>query len=216
MEQATVPTLIAVGVALIAWYLVGNELMRRRARRLAVWCKRAADLIGSKQSIKWFTMHSFRLDVENPASPFRGASFTGLTESWDVPLIWLWNRIHWRRDMVLVQLTLEAQPMWGLELFRPRSVLAGDAGHAARDEGWDQAPLAGFRVAPAEGPGGELAQQLLERLDSQRQHLIRLSVRRKDAQLSLALNVPSVETLAPEELFQLLRGLAADLSLQRA
>src|SRR5712692_2328838 len=204
VERWTVPVLVVLGGLLIIWYLAGNELMRRRAQRLALWCKKAADGMGSKQAVKWYTLHSFRLDVE-PAGSFRSAALTGLTESWDVPLIWLWNRLNWRRDMVLAQLTLEKQPLWGLELYRPRAVLAGDAQHAARDEGWLDEPLEEFRIAPADEAGKGLGRKLLADLGDQRQHLIRLSVRRRDTHISLGLNVPNPDSWSPEAYHALLQ-----------
>lgn len=211
VQQSTVAALVAIGALLIVWYLVGNELMRRRGKRLALWCKRVADQLSSKQAIKWYTLHSFKLETENPAKPFESAAFTGLTESWDVPFIWLWNRLNWRRDMVLAQVMLDRQPTWGLEVYRPRSVLAGDAHHAAHGEGWDEVAVDGFRVAPASGPGRELADRLVGQLGDQRDRLIRLSVRRNQTHLALAMNVPNPSEPTPEEFEALLRKLAGGI-----
>src|SRR5579862_2779933 len=157
VEQAIVPVLVVLGILFLLWYIAGNELMRRRGRRLAVWCKQVADRYGAKQTIKWYTLHSFRLEVQSPSAPFESLALTGLTESWDVPVIWLWNRLNWRRDMVLVQLTLQRQPMFGFELYRPRAVLAGDARHAARQEGWPGDSLDGFRLAAPNDAARDLA-----------------------------------------------------------
>src|SRR2546427_8010629 len=121
VDRLTLPIIGVLAVIFLVWYLAGNELMRRRGSRLAIWCKRAADRIGSQQAIKWFTLHSFRLEIEQGSPPIRSAALIGLVESWDVPVIWLWNRLNWRRDMVLAQLMLTSQPMQGLELYRPRA-----------------------------------------------------------------------------------------------
>src|SRR5439155_308443 len=146
--------LIARGAVLIGWYLVGNEVIRRRSRRLAAWAKRALDPLGGAQSVRWLSTQSFRLEVERPRAPFRSAALVGLAESWDVPMIWLWNRRHGRRDMVLLHADLRQQPIWGLELFRPGSLLAGDARHLASQEGWAEEPLAELRLAVELVPDG--------------------------------------------------------------
>lgn len=208
-DRLTLALIAILAVGLLVWYVAGNELMRRRGSRLAIWCKRAADPMGGKQAIKWFTLHSFRLEVDEAAPPLRSAALIGLVESWDVPVIWLWNRLNWRRDMVLAQLALISQPMSGLELYRPRAVLAGDAQHAARLEGWDEEPYEEFQIAPAAERSRELARQLLIDLAGQRQHLIRLSVRRRDTHLSLALNVPDPAAFHPEAFYDLLSRLAS-------
>ena len=64
----------ALGALLIGWYLVGNEVMRRRGRSLALWCKRALDPLGGRQAIQWITTQSFRLEVEGLKAPFVGGS----------------------------------------------------------------------------------------------------------------------------------------------
>ena len=187
-DDALLPFVLAFGALLLGWYVVGNEVMRRRAAALALWSKRVVDPMGGRQAVRWLTPQSFRLEVDDPRPPYRRASITGLTESLDVPIVWLWNRRRGRRDMVLLQLSLRDQPRWGLELFRPLSLLAGDARHSAGQEGWSEQPL------------GE-----------QRQHLVRLSVRRRETHLALALNVPDHARLSPERCFELVERLGAEI-----
>src|SRR5437899_10022871 len=102
-----------LGALLIGWYLVGNEVMRRRGRSLALWCKRALDPLGGRQAIQWITTQSFRLEVEGLKAPFVGGSLTGLVESLDVPVIWLAKRANGRRDTVLLQLRRRQQAAGG-------------------------------------------------------------------------------------------------------
>src|SRR5437660_926216 len=87
-----------LGALLIGWYLVGNEMMRRRGRSLALWCKRSLDPLGGRQAVQWITTQSFRLEVDGLKAPFVGGSLTGLVESLDVPVIWLANRATRRPD----------------------------------------------------------------------------------------------------------------------
>src|SRR5260370_6207109 len=68
--------------------------MRRRAHRLALWSKRVIDPLGGTQTIRWLGGQAFRLEVEGAQAPFRSLSLTGLVESWDVPMVWAWNRLH--------------------------------------------------------------------------------------------------------------------------
>ena len=210
-EQVVFPAILALGVFFIGWYFVGNEIMRRRGRELALWCKRALDPLGGRQAVQWITMHSFRLQVDGLKAPFQSGSLTGLVESWDVPMIWLGNRLNGRRDMVLLQVSLRRQPIWGMELYRPRSVLAGDARRFAREEGWADEQLDEFRFASA-GSGGALvglAREFLVELGDERANLVRLSVRRQGPHLTLALNVPDRSGLTPAGFHQLMERLAS-------
>ena len=208
-DQLGLGLAVGLGLALIAWYLVGNELMRRRARRLALWSKRVVDPLGGQQSVRWFSQQAFRLEVERTRAPFQAASITGLVESWDVPMVWLWNRLHGRRDMVLVQLQLRRQPLWGFEVYRPGSLLAGDAHHFARQEGWDEERHDEFMVAAAGPTPRKLAAELLAVLEAERARLVRLAVRRQGTHLTLALNVGDPTQVDAREVTRLLERLSA-------
>lgn len=210
-EEAALPAALAIGALLLLWYVVGNEVMRRRAAALAIWSRRVVDPIGGRQAVRWLTLQSFRLEVQDARPPYDHASITGLTESLDVPAVWLWNRLHGRRDMVLLQVSLRQQPRWGLELFRPVSLLAGDARHLARQERWPEEPLDEFRLASPGGPAADLARRLLAALEEQRENLVRLAVRRRETHLALALNVPDRGRLPPERCYRIVERLAGEV-----
>ncbi|TAK20116.1 MAG: hypothetical protein EPO26_18640 [Chloroflexota bacterium] len=207
-DQAALPVVLALAALFLGWYILGNELMRRRARRLALWCKRAVDPLGGQQAVRWLTLQSFRLELDALNQPFERGTITGLVESWDVPLIWIWNRRRGRRDMVLLQIVLRRQPLWGFELYRPGSLLAGDARHVAADEGWSESALDEFRLC-LPGPGAAaLPNALLAELDTYRSNLVRLAVRRRDIHLTLALNVPDPAGFGPDRFADLVGRLA--------
>ncbi len=196
-DSLGLPIALSLGVILVAWYWAGNELMRRRAHRLALWSKRVIDPLGGTQTIRWLGGQAFRLEVEGAEAPFRSLSLTGLVESWDVPMVWAWNRLHGRRDMVLLQASLNQQPMWGLEVFRAGTLLASDARLFARQEGWPEAPLGDLIVAaPGDAPR-QLASELLGLIDVERYRLVRLAVRRQGHHVTLALNVPDPASFDP-------------------
>ncbi len=207
-EELAVRIFIVIGILLIGWFLAGNELMRRRARRLAVWGKRALDPLGGKQSVLWLTLHSFRLEVEPSRSSVRSATFTGLTEAWDVPVNWLWNRLRGRRDMALILLTLEQAPPLPLELYRPGSLLAGDARHHAAQEGWADEPLDELRLAAPAGGAVPFATRLLGALGQERSRILRLGTRRQPPHLVLGVSLPDVDRWPPAELTRLIEHLA--------
>lgn len=209
MNQVALPIVLGLGAILIVWFVAGNERMRRRGRSLAIWSKRALDPLGGRQAIQWITLHSFRLEVDGLKPPFTSGTMTGLVESWDVPFTWLINRLNGRRDMVLVQLAMRQQPIWGVELFRPRSVLAGDARHLATQEGWQTEPFEEFLLASPVGASSQkLAGELLAALGPRRSDLLRLAVRRRGLHLTLGFNVPDRERVQPQDLTRTLQAVA--------
>ena len=212
-QNLALPVVFAIGALLIGWYIVGNEVMRRRGRSLAVWCKRSLDPLGGRQAMQWITTQSFRLEVEGLKAPFGSGTLTGLVESLDVPAIWLANRANGRRDMVLFQVSLRQQPIWGFELYRPRSVLAGDARKYAREEGWTETVFGGFRLAAASGPKMEKpVRDLIAAFGDEAGNLVRLAVRRRGLHLTLALNVPDRSRLSPQDFSRIVARLAGTLA----
>jgi hypothetical protein len=202
---------VAFGFLLIGWYWAGNELMRRRAHRLALWSRRVIEPLGGTPKILWLSGQAFRLEVDGPRAPFRDVRMTGLVESWDVPFVWAWNRLHGRRDIVLLQASLRHQPMWGFEVYRPRSLLSGDAQHLARQEGWPETSLDETRdlqVAAGGDPPRHLAVQLVALLGAERSRLLRLALRRQGHHLTLALTVPDPSRFEPDSLSRLTQRLA--------
>jgi hypothetical protein len=195
----------------VVWYFAGNELMRRRAHRLALWSKRVIDPLGGTQSIRWLSVQAFRLEVEGPGTPFQSLMLTGLVESWDVPMVWAWNRLHGRRDIVLLQASLRQQPLWGLEVYRPGSLLAGDARHFARQEGWAEEALGDLTVAAGGEPPRQLAIGLVDVLRDEHSRLVRLAVRRQGQHLTLALKVPDPRKFDPANATRLAVRLAERL-----
>jgi hypothetical protein len=214
-ESIGLPIAAAIGALLIGWYFAGNEVMRRRSHRLAIWCKRVIDPLGGTQKILWISGQAFRLEVDGPKAPFRSVLLTGLVESWDVPVVWAWNRFHGRRDVILLQASLRELPLWGFEVYRPGTLLAGDARNFARSEGWPEAPLesASDLIAAAAGdPPRHLAADLVAALNAERGRLIRLAVRRQGHHLTLALNVPDPQRFDPQAASDVLQRLAQRLS----
>ena len=207
-DSAGLPIALSLGAILVAWYWAGNELMRRRAHRLALWSKRVIDPLGGRQTIRWLGGQAFRLEVEGARAPFRSLAVTGLVESWDVPVVWAWNRLHGRRDMVLLQASLRQQPMWGLEVYRAGTLLAGDARLFARQEGWPESPLGDLTVAAGGDPPRRLASALLDLLDADRARVTRLAVRRQGHHLTVALNVPDPANFDPAMVSRVATALA--------
>jgi len=207
-EQLGLGIAVVIGALLILWYVGGNELMRRRSHRLAIWTRRVLDPLGGTQSIRWLSGQAFRLEVEDAKEPFKALLATGLVESWDTPMIWAWNRWHGRRDLVMLQVTLRKQPLWGLEVYRPGTLLAGDSRHHANQEGWTETPLEDLRVACGGDAPRRLATELIGLLNQERPRLLRLAVRRQGHHLTLAINVPDPNGFEPQAASKLAQRLA--------
>src|ERR1051326_4117475 len=86
-------------------------------------------------------------------------------------MVWAWTRLHGRRDMIVLQATLRFQPLWGVELYRPGTVLDGDARQFAQREGWPESALEDLRVGGAGPAALALAADLVELVGGDRRRL---------------------------------------------
>jgi hypothetical protein len=127
-------------------------------------------------------------------------------------MVWAWNRLHGRRDMILLQATLRTQPFAGLEVYRPGTLLAGDSRHLARLEGWAESPLDDLVIAGAGEAPQRMAGELLEALAPERSRLVRLAVRRQAPHLTVALNVPDPARFDADDARRLAQRLAERLA----
>ena len=117
--------------------------------------------------------------------------------------------------MISLQATLRAQPLWGLEIYRPGTLLAGDSRHFARQEGWSESALESLTVAAAGSAPLRVATELLDEIGAERARLLRLAVRRQGQHLTFALNVPDPARLEPEAVARLAVRLADRLAESR-
>jgi hypothetical protein len=186
--------LLFLGVGLwVAWLLGGTLINRRRAAAISRWAYAEAKPYGKQLYVRWITLAAFELTVPEARAPFQQLSITGFLQSREMPFVWLWNRVRRRGDLLIVRAALRRRPVWGLEVYRPQSLLAGDARRAATDAGWTPAQGAdGLWRADGGGAAAELSARLVAALGPWAPHLDRLAVRREAPQLVVALALRGV------------------------
>jgi hypothetical protein len=216
VDNLGIGVVFAIAALFLIWYLVGAMVNRRRIAAAARWVHRGLESYRdphrgtSKASIKWLSTNAFSILVEDARAPVGGVSATVLLQSRDMITVWLADLLSGRRDLLLLRYDFRRQPIWGVEIFRRRSILAGDARRYAAQEGWSIEPSADAELLTAHGGGkaGELCHELLEALGGDRRHVIRLAVRRQAPHLTLAFDLPDPATADPAETIRLADRLA--------
>ena len=193
LDQVAVPVLFLGAGTWIAWLLVGTLVNRRRAAAISRWLYGEAHPYGAKLYIRWITLAAFELTVPEARAPFRQLSLTGFLESREMPFVWLWNRVRRRGDLLIARAELRHAPAWGLEMFRPQSLLAADARRTAEAGGWplEQGPDGLWRAYGGVGAAAQ-GDRLVAALGGWAPHLDRLAVRRNGAHLLVSLAVGGV------------------------
>jgi hypothetical protein len=174
----------------VAWLLGGTLLNRRRAASLARWVYAEVKPYGAKLFVRWITLAAFELTIPEARAPFRKLAVTGFLQSREMPFVWLWNRVRRRGDLLIVRAELRRAPAWGLEVFRPRSLLAGEGRRAAEAAGWPLEQGAdGLWRAHGGAGAAEQSERWLAALGEWRPYLDRLAVRREPPHLIVSLAV---------------------------
>jgi hypothetical protein len=216
LDDYGIPLVFALAAIFIAWFFAGAVVNRRRLAQTARWVRRALDDYRlpepskSTLSIKWISTNAFIILLEGARHPFTGLAATALLRSRDMVTIWLLDRIVGRRDLLMLRCELPRLPIWGVEIFRPRSILSGDIRQTAKREGWPIESAASGPLMTAHGGGkaGELCSALLDALGDRRQEVVRLAIHRRAPHLTLALDLPDPTSADPRETMQLAERLA--------
>jgi hypothetical protein len=218
LESAGLYIVIALGVIYLIWYIIGAYLTRRRLAMASRWVYHGLDLYRhptperTRASIKWLSTNAVTITFEEPRPPFTEVVATVLLKSRDMVTIWFMDLLTRRRDLLVLRFDLERQPIWGVEVFRRRSIMVGDARRLASEAGWSVVATAEPNVLAAHGDGkaADLCQELLAVLgEEERRRLIRLSVRRQAPHLTYALDLPDFMRTDPADVMRLGERLAA-------
>lgn len=216
LDDYGIPLVFGLAATFIVWYFAGAILNRRRLAQTARWVRRALDDYRAPEpskstlSIKWISTNAFIMLLEGARLPFTGVAATVLLRSRDMVTIWVLDRISGRRDLLMLRCELARLPIWGVEIFRPRSILSSDIRQTAKREGWpiESAGSGSLMTAHGGGQAGELCAALLDALGDRRQRVVRLAIHRRAPHLTFALDLPDPASADPRETMQLAERLA--------
>lgn len=127
---------IILSVVLLAWYVIGSQVNRRRANRWVRWIGEGLKVHGVKASIKWLGSSRFQITTEQGPTPYARLGIAVLLEPREMLLLWAVNRLRGRRDLVVVKGELTVAPHRELEVFDQASQPGKEAMRAVRKEGW--------------------------------------------------------------------------------
>lgn len=209
IEQVGGVVALVFCVTFFAWYIAAAVSNRRRLMAAAGWLSKVVQPLGGPVSTKWAGTTAFHLAVSDLAPPFKQLLITVLLKPRDMVSLILTNRLLRRRDLVIFRCELPHQPIWGLEVYRPRTLLSGLAHREIEQQRWEEhdSLRPGLRVAHGGGKAAEMYAALLDIMGDRQDQLWRLSVRRQSPHLLLAIDMPELAA-SPSEMLRLLERLA--------
>ncbi len=200
-------------IAFFGSYAVALFGGRRRLRAAAAWVTELIQPLGGTSQVRWTASSAFHITASDQDAPFQRMVVTVLLKPRDLIALLIVNRLLRRNDLLLLRFELRHQPIWGLEVYRPRTLLSGLAQKEIQTEQWGVNELSSsdHRVAHGGGKAEALCEVLLNTLGEQRGRLWRLAVRRQFPHLLLAVDLPEMTAEESARHRDLVRRLVAAL-----
>jgi hypothetical protein len=207
--------IIALGFALVVWFILGMQTNINRGTRVARWMQGGLKLIGDRASMQWLGSSALRLGIREAKPPFQEVDIILLLEPRDVLPLWAYTRWRGRRDMLVIKGRLRQNPYHEFDVLDLMSWSGREA--VARDvpPGWKKSSLSPTAMTLLTYSPNELkpmAQPALDLLLRSTPAVWRMSVRRTVPHLELHLALPLLAEVSSQQVFQAIREVATTVS----
>jgi hypothetical protein len=215
--------------AVVLWWPIGGLINRRRGQAWMQWLQTGLKEVGVASSNKW--LRAFQsvghLTVMELKAPFRSIDVLFTLENRDNLVLWVFRHLRGRRDEMIIQADLRADPVQELEV--------GYHGKRSYDvylERQKDNPFTelgeqdGFRVARRGSEDRETIVRLRKFLAGQGKVILRMSLQRgsgaeqrllsarEDKNLLLRADMTRMDAQSPAAFFAALRDWAAGVALE--
>jgi hypothetical protein len=182
--------LIALVVLVVGWFAVGSALNVKRGNRALAWMQGGLKQVGDKATVKWIGTTAVELGLANAKPPFENATVVVFLAPRDLPWLWAASRARGRRDTLLLRAGLKKSPVFDLELLDRASWSGRDALRGMQGETWAERDAAGLMAAFKVESALEGAPSLADAARASGAAVRRVSVRRKEPNLQLHVDLP--------------------------
>ncbi len=209
MAEIATQAVIAFGVLLIIWYVVGWQMNRRRGGRLLEWIIQGLRAFGGQITVSRLGTSGFQVSVRKAQTPFKRVETTILLQPREILLLWIFNLLRGRTDYLVFKGTLRASPRGGVEVIKKRERLTRRVLKGLDEKTWTRQETAGGLVIACRGEKGQqqadAISHLVEDLSSR---LLRLSISKKAPRLLVSLSLAGLDEQSALLLLSSLQDLA--------
>lgn len=200
-------------IAFFGSYALALFTGRRKLIAAAGWVHQLLQPLGGSSAVRWTASSAFHITATEQEAPFSRTVVTVLLKPRDLIALSIVNRLLRRNDLLMIRCELKDQPIWGVEVYRPRTLLSGLAHREIAAEQWEESELPDrdHRVAHGGGKAAQLCEVLIRELGDVRIRTWRLAVRRQFPHLLLAIDLPELTPESAAELRGLVERLVAAL-----
>ncbi|HEY73544.1 MAG: hypothetical protein DRI81_12115 [Chloroflexi bacterium] len=185
--DSKVVAVIGLCVFLALWYGCGYLYNRNRGQRLFRWLEAGLDVLGGERESGWIgsPASGARVNIVHANPPFRRLEITLLLENREVPLLWLFDYLHGKRDRLIIKATLRSPRRGEIEVGSARRKAA-----RRQEQPWTWQEEPHGLAAAYLGPDAQRQVKTLESwLETYGAHLHRFSWRKQDPHIQVQVNV---------------------------
>jgi len=200
-------------ILLVLGFLGGAWLNRRRSKAIGIWLRSGLKPVGGQTTWKWIRgMNSAaQVTVEGAAKPFRRMEISYFMMTREFAPMWGYEWLRGKRDLLAARLELREAPGYEVEIVPQGGKLQKtlDANAGTEPFTWTVG-VAGLGI----GSRGAGAQQAAERLkpfvERYGPYVQRLSLRPRQPNIMLFMNLNGPEKTSAEEFIRALRRMVGD------
>ena len=209
MAEIATQAVIAFGVLLIIWYVVGWQMNRRRGGRLLEWIIQGLRAFGGQITVSRLGTSGFQVSVRKAQTPFKGVETTILLQPREILLLWIFNLLRGRTDYLVFKGTLRASPRGGVEVIKKRERLTRRVLKGLDEKTWTRQETASGLVIACRGQQGQQQADAISHLvEELSPRLLRLSLSKKAPHLLVSLSLAGIDEQSALLLLSSLQDLA--------
>ena len=201
----------AILILLVLGYLAGTWLNRRRSNAIGHWIEEGIRPLGGKATWIWLRSVSAggQVTITNAQQPFSQIEISFVFLTRELPPLWAVELIRGKQDMLVVRANLRDQPVQAFEVLPREGELRKtlDAHSLGQPWNWQDGP-SDLGIATRGDQNKRWMAGLRGFLEQFGPHLQRVSLRERQPNLIIFLQLTGQEAQPPREFFQALRKLA--------
>jgi hypothetical protein len=216
-------------IAIVVWWPIGGVINRRRGRAWLEWLQSGVKELGATSTNQWLRAFQSvgQLTVRDLRAPFRSLNILFTLESRDNIVMWVFRHLRGRRDEMIIQAEMRADPVQELEIgYRGRRSYDAYLTRQKENPFTELGEQDGFRIARRGGEDEGSIERLRKFLAGQGKVIQRMSLQRgshgeqrplsprEDKNLLLRADMTRMDAQTPAAFFAALREWAASVAVE--
>lgn len=206
--------LLLLAILFLGWFALGTHANVRRGNAVLTWLQQGLPILGERASMRWLGSSVIELKIAKGKAPFRNVETLVVFEPRDVPLLWAFERMRGRRDLLIVRAHLESSPRFEMEAFDPGGWTTHGTERNVKNKNWTRLELDASKPLQAYFSGAEgrvAAKPMIDLAVRPGWELVRLSLHRSVPNLEVHYRLPNLAAQSSQSVFSKIRQISENV-----